>query len=143
MFGPLLFSGGETSFVLGVVVMRAWIAATVFALPLATAPADVDRSGGRKYSQADLLRNYALARCLSRAFPDSQLAPDASATAAGYLERGSVSADAYAEIAKLAEEFLARKYSSLSGQPLQTMKCIDLFHSSDVDRVVRRFAPRR
>jgi hypothetical protein len=26
---------------------------------------------------------------------------------------------------------------------LQTMKCIDLFHSSDVDRVVRRFAPRQ
>ncbi len=123
--------------------MRALVAAMAFVFSMATAPADVERFVARKYSQADLLRNYALARCLSQAFPGSPLDPDASASAAGYLERGSVSADAYAEIAKLADEFLVHKYLSLSGQPLQTMKCIDLFHSSDLDRIVRRFSPKR
>jgi Type VI secretion system (T6SS), amidase immunity protein len=103
----------------------------------------MDRTAVRKYSQADLLRNYAIARCFSEAFPGSPVATDASASAAGYLERGSVSADAYAEIAKLSQKFLARKYPSLSGEPLQTMKCIDLFYSSDLDRVVRRYAPKR
>lgn len=124
-------------------MMRAWVALVVFILPLATVPADVGRSAPHSYSQAELLRNYALARCLSQAFPGSPLTPDAAASAAGYLERGSVSADAYEGIAKLADEFLARKYSSLSGQPLQTMKCIDLFHSPELDRLVRRFAPKR
>lgn len=123
--------------------MRALIAVIALVVSVATAPAGGDGPVVRKYSQADLLRNYALARCLSQAFPGSPLAPDASASAAGYLERGSVSADAYGEIAKLADEFLAHKYPSLSGQALQTMKCIDLFHSSDLDRVVRRFAPKR
>jgi hypothetical protein len=90
-----------------------------------------------------LLKNYAMASCLGRAFPGSALVPDANASAAGYIEHGSVSADAYVEIVKLADIFLARKYASISGQPLQTMKCIDLFHSEDLNRVVKRFTAKR
>jgi len=124
-------------------MMRPWIAAIAFLLSHATAPAEVAKPDAPRYSQADLLKNYAIARCLSQAFPGSPLAPDASASAAGYLERGSVNADAYVEIAKLADTFLSRKYPSMSGQPLQTMKCIDLFHSTDLDRIVRRFTAKQ
>ena len=123
--------------------MRILVATFALAYSVAAAPVDVGRPVVRKSSQAELLRDYALARCLSQAFPGSPLAPDANASAAGYLERGRVSADAYAEVVKLADEFLARKYPSLSGQALQTMKCIDLFHSSELDRVVGRYAPKR
>jgi Type VI secretion system (T6SS), amidase immunity protein len=101
-----------------------------------------DSAAPVRYSETDLLKNWALARCLSRAFPGSPLEPDAAAAAAGYLERGSVDAAAYEEIVKLADQFLRRTYSSQFGQPLQTMKCIDLFHSPELDRVAKRHVKR-
>jgi hypothetical protein len=124
-------------------MMRVFVATMALLLARAAVPPDNSKPEVPKYSQVELLRNYAMARCLSQAFPGSALEPDATATAAGYLERGSVSADAYVEIARLADTFLARKYPSQSGQPLQTMKCIDLFQSKDLNLVVKRFAAKR
>jgi hypothetical protein len=124
-------------------MMRIILTAIALLLARAAVPADSSKADVAKYSQVELLRNYAMARCLSQAFPGSALEPDATASAAGYLERGSVSADAYVEIAKLADSFLARKYPSQSGQPLQTMKCIDLFQSKDLSLLAKRFVAKR
>jgi Type VI secretion system (T6SS), amidase immunity protein len=124
-------------------MMRVFVATMALLLARAAVPPDSSKPEVPKYSQVELLRNYAMARCLSQAFPGSALEPDATASAAGYLERGSVNADAYIEIAKLADTFLARKYPSQSAQPLQTMKCIDLFQSKDLNLVVKRFAAKR
>jgi hypothetical protein len=124
-------------------MMRVFVTTIILLLARPAVPADGSKPEVPKYSQVELLKNYAMARCLSQAFPGSVLEGDATATAAGYLERGSVSADAYVEVAKLADTFLARKYPSQSGQPLQTMKCIDLFQSKDLNLVVKRFARQR
>jgi Type VI secretion system (T6SS), amidase immunity protein len=127
-------------------MMRPWAGGfAVLLLSLATGPTGVGDTAASvdRYSEADLLRNWALARCLSRAFPGSPLEGDAAAATGGYLERGAVEAEAYAELAKLADQFLSRTYASQSGQPLQTMKCIDLFHSAEVDRVVKRYTKKR
>jgi hypothetical protein len=115
---------------------------SVLAVSLAVGPTGAGDTAppGVRYSDAELLRNWALARCLSKAFPGSPLEPDAAAAGAGYVEWGSVEADAYTEIATLADRFLSRTYGSQSGQPLQTMKCIDLFHSAELDRIVKRYA---
>jgi hypothetical protein len=122
--------------------MRPWVGLGVLAVSLALGPTGVGDTAlpVERYSDAELLRNWTLARCLSKAFPGSPLEPDAAAAGAGYLERGSVEADAYTESARLADRFLSRTYASQSGQPLQTMKCIDLFHSSELDRIVKRYA---
>jgi Type VI secretion system (T6SS), amidase immunity protein len=122
--------------------MRPWVGLGVLLISLALGSPGIGDTvlPVERYSDAELLRNWALARCLSKAFPGSPLEPDAAAAGAGYLERGSVEADAYTESATLVDRFLSRTYASQSGQPLQTMKCIDLFHSAELDRIVKRYA---
>ena len=125
-----------TRAVFGVAVLAVLTAARP--IGAADRAASVDR-----YSEPELLRNWALARCLSRAFPGSPLEHDAAAAAGGYLEYGKVGADAYAQTETLVGDFLARTYQSQSGEALQTMKCIDLFHSPELGRLVRRYAGQR
>jgi|HubBroStandDraft_6_1064221.scaffolds.fasta_scaffold84896_2 hypothetical protein len=122
--------------------MRLWVGLGVLVISLVVGPIGVGDTAlpVERYSDAELLQNWTLARCLSRAFPGSPLEPDAAAAGAGYLERGSVEADAYTESARLADRFLSRTYASQSGQPLQTMKCIDLLHSAELDSIVKRYA---
>ena len=92
------------------------------------------------YAPPEQLRNYALSVCLANAFPHSPSGADASAAAAGYLELGSAPLEAYPAIVHLAQAFLARTYTGQSGSPLQTMKCIDFYHSPGLRLMVHRYA---
>ena len=94
------------------------------------------------YSPREQLRNYAFSTCFSYAFPNSDPGKDAASAAAGYLELGSGPLEAYTEAAKLSKAFVQRTYIGQGASHLQTMKCIDLYHSPALDRIVGKyFAP--
>lgn len=93
----------------------------------------------RTYNDADLLKNYALAKCMGMTHKSLELKRDTDATAQGYLEFGNVDFQAYEEAVSLARTYLGRKYVSKSGDPLKVMKCIDLYHSHELELLVRKY----
>lgn len=105
------------------------------------ASSTVAYADGPVRSEAQLLRSYAAAQCIARAYPNTTTASDAKAAAAGYLEFGNVDADAYSEAVKLAEKALQHNYRGKKGEPLHVMKCIDLMFSPALDTLVERYAP--
>ncbi|THJ32563.1 hypothetical protein E8K88_11290 [Lampropedia aestuarii] len=115
------------------------VAASLFALPLFFNTAHASESAA-----AENLKNFALSHCLYQAFPNSQAGEEAKAAAGGYVETGTLDADAYAEAAELARQFLAKKYASKSGNAsLAVMKCIDLSQSTELNAVATRYIQAR
>lgn len=94
-----------------------------------------DASVRRDYSPAEYLKNYALAACIADAYRST----DAVAAANGYKELGSLDIEAYNAAATLGRRFLARDYPAKSGERLDLMKCVDLFHSPELDALVRQY----
>jgi hypothetical protein len=128
----------------------AFVAAVVGAL-LACAPgayATARKSGPARggdpmtasYSQEDLLKNWALSTCLAIVATDPALRADANATASAYMEFGHQAPEAYAALRELAENYAARRYSGSVEGRLDTMKCIDLFHSRELQSLATRLA---
>ena len=94
-----------------------------------------------KYSQKTLLKNWALSRCLAQIAPDEASRNDANATAAAYLEFGHQPIETYEAIDGLVATFIKREYAGSTKSSYNTMKCIDLFHSRDLDLVARKKTP--
>ena len=96
------------------------------------------------YSQKTLLKNWALTICLARISPDDAAKTDASATASAYLEYGKQPPEAYDELRALVNKYVSMKYGGHETQAeFNTMKCIDLFHSKELDRVATKWASKR
>jgi hypothetical protein len=91
------------------------------------------------YSQKTLLKNWALCACLARVAKDERDRDDISVSASGYLEFGHQPIEAYDELRELASKFALRAYSGPIKSELNTMKCIDLFHSKELDTLVTRW----
>ena len=108
-------------------------AVLAFATPVA---AQAGMPGKDPASQRLLLKKWSLARCLARAFPDGPMRDDALAVAGGYLEFGTAPVEAYKQLDALADRFLARELSGSVAGKFQTMKCIDLYGSRELDRAV-------
>lgn len=68
---------------------------------------------------------------------------EATAAAKGYKELGSLDIDAYNEALALTPEFLSKEYLSERGKKLTLMKCIDLYHSKELDRLARKYAKKK
>lgn len=85
------------------------------------------------YSQKQLLKNWALSACLATVATDPASRADANATASAYLEFGRQPLEAYQELRQLVERYLQRKYSGSIDSKFNTMKCIDLFNSKELD----------
>ena len=83
-------------------------------------------------TEATLLRDWALSRCIAKAAKDSPMAGDAARTAAVFLERGSSEITKYEELEKLVDRFLAREYSGSVPGSYDTLKCIDMYHSREL-----------
>jgi hypothetical protein len=92
------------------------------------------------YSQTDLLKNWALSTCLATVATDPALRADANATASAYMEFGHQAPEAYAALRELAESYAARRYSGSVEGRFDTMKCIDLFHSRELNSLATRLA---
>lgn len=105
------------------------------ALPLAACA----QSATKGYSQTTLLKNWALARCLGKVYEDKQVEQDAYATASAYLEFGKQPMAAYEAVGRLVDKYAARTLGGSVSSDYETMKCIDLFHSDELDELVKRW----
>jgi hypothetical protein len=102
-----------------------------------TQPA-ISQDEAKHYSQKTLLKNWALSRCLGQVYADAKTKADANATAGAYLEFGHQPIEAYDALSALVTKYVNRQYGSSVGSDLNTMKCIDLFHSKELDALARR-----
>ena len=112
------------------------ISALLLASTLADAVADTARV---EYSPIQYLKNFALSVCLADGYKSKDVVKDSLAAAGGYSELGSLPFEAYEEAETLAKQFLAKKYLSISGEQLTLIKCIDLFHSKELDKLAKKY----
>lgn len=114
---------------------------TSFALSMAclamaaTSTFGAGQSMTSKYSQRDLLRNWTLSVCLATVYKDPTTKEDANQTAAAYLEYGRQGIEAYDELRKLVDAYAARRYAGSTGAEFNTMKCIDLLNSPELEKL--------
>ncbi len=101
-------------------------AATVQAQPLPKTSHD---------SQKTLLKNWALSICLAQVAQDERTAKDAGFSASASLEFGKQDLAVYGELRALVAKHVALKYGGSVQSEFKTMKCIDLFHSKELDRL--------
>jgi hypothetical protein len=92
-----------------------------------------------EYSPGQYLKNFALSACIAQAYKSDEVVKDSRAAADGYLQLGGFPYEAHEEAASLARKFLAKEYLSFSGAKLTLMKCIDLFNSKELDRLVKKY----
>ena len=92
-----------------------------------------------RYTPVQYLKNFALSVCLAEGFQSDEVKKEANAAAGGYLELGRFPFEAHEEAAALAKKYLAKEYLAKHGQKLTVMKCIDLFHSRELDRIAKKY----
>lgn len=91
-----------------------------------------------KYSQSELLTNWALSHCLSIVYKDDAIKDDASATASAYLEYGKQPVEIYHEIDRIAKKYVGLKYGGSISSDFATMKCIDFIHGKELRNLIER-----
>jgi hypothetical protein len=92
-----------------------------------------------KYSAKEYFKNFALSSCIADAFQTSEVKADAMAAASGYLELGEYPLEAHTEASLLGREFLKKDYRSFSGSSLILMKCIDFYHSKELESIATKY----
>jgi len=111
-----------------------------FAAALLVAPSFVDAETTRvEYSAVQYLKNFALSVCISEGYGAEDVVKDSRAAAGGYLELGQFPIEAYEEAASLSKTFLAKEYLGKHGEKLTLMKCIDFFHSKELDQLAKKY----
>ncbi len=90
------------------------------------------------------LKAYALNFCIGEAFKEQKAIQTETIVAArAYFDFGRFGHDAYIDAAKLATSFLAKNYISENGEKLAMLKCIDLFHSKELDALAKKYSRMR
>lgn len=92
------------------------------------------------YSQKTLLKNWALSVCLAKVAKSVELKEDANATASAYMEFGKLPIEAYDALRDLADRYAHREYSGAVQSEFNTMKCIDLLHSKELEALAGKWA---
>lgn len=93
-----------------------------------------------KYSQKTLLKNWALSRCLGKVYVDGKSAEDANASASAYLEFGRQPIQVYEAVSVIVNKYVNKKYAGSLPSEFNTMKCIDLFHSKELDVLSSKYS---
>lgn len=119
------------------------ISAMCFTLAILSPTCYAGASTRGNYTPIQYLKNYALSACIADGYQSKEIVNDAVASANAYKELGSLDIDAYNEVAALVPKFLSKNYMSQSGEKLTVMKCIDFFHSKELDRLARKYATRK
>lgn len=101
------------------------------------------KSLDEKYTQKTLLKNWALSICLAEIAQDEKTRADANETASAYLEFGRQPIEAYDLLAALAKKYAKLKYGSAIKSELNAMKCIDLFHSKELDQLANKLVKQK
>jgi len=115
------------------------VGAATIALAFAVNSVYADTHQPKKYSSIQYFKNYALSTCIADGYSSEETIMDASAAARGYLEFGSLPLEAHTEATLLGRKFLKNTYISISGESLVLMKCIDFFHSKELDMIARKY----
>lgn len=114
----------------------------IFAFIMLAGSASAQKST-KKYSSIQYLKNYALCTCIADGFESKEVINDAAAGARGYLEFGDLPLEAYTQATLLGRNFLKREYKSITEQKLVLMKCIDFYHSKEMDDLEKKYAKKR
>ena len=92
------------------------------------------------YSQKLLLKNWAVSVCLAKVAKTPEAKEDANATAAAYMEFGKQPLEAYEPLRELADAYSKRTYGGAVQSEFNTMKCIDLMHSKELEALAGKLA---
>lgn len=112
------------------------------ALAFLVAPSIVhakDTDAAVHYSAVEYLQNFALSVCISDGYKSEEVVKDSLSAAGGYLELGGFPIEAYQEAEALGKRFLAKDYQSKHGEKLTLMKCIDFFHSKELEQLIKKY----
>jgi Type VI secretion system (T6SS), amidase immunity protein len=121
--------------------MIRWAAAC--AATLSAASGVVLIQGGRRVPQADLLRGYAMSRCLAAAYKGQSLEKDANRSAEAYREAGKETRVwVYQELDRLAGEAAVGTPAPTSAGSLTVMTCLELYESRAIAEVSLGRRPR-
>ncbi|HEY0491406.1 MAG TPA: T6SS amidase immunity protein Tai4 family protein [Telluria sp.] len=120
--------------------MKSAIATVCLAILTVVQPVYGQAGDAPKYSQKVLLKNWALSRCLGQVYSNGQAAEDANATASAYLEFGRQPIEVYEALNVIVDKYVNKKYSGSVHTEFNTMKCIDLFHSKELDTFSRKYS---
>jgi hypothetical protein len=91
-------------------------------------------------SPAENLKSYALSACIGYGFPEAATVQAETGLASqAYIEAGRFGIEAYNEAAALARDFVAKNYLSEKGEKWTVIKCIDLFHSKELAKIVQKY----
>lgn len=108
------------------------------------APPTVTDPVSAHLSPSDNLKAYALMVCFGDGFPDDKtLEHETTRAARFYIDNGEYPIEAYNETAALAAAFLKKNYLSENGEKWTAMKCIDLQHSNELRKLIKKYAPTR
>jgi len=117
-----------------------FLTTTLFCAPLSAQPAFTGKGAN---DQKMLMKNWALSTCFARIAEDQATKADAGLTASAYLENSQQDLEDFDKIDKLVEKYLAKKYGGSVASNYNTMKCVDLFHSKELDRLAGKLVRRR
>lgn len=92
-----------------------------------------------KYAPTEYFKNYALSSCIADGFKSIETKSDATAAASGYLELGNYPLEAHTEATLLGRKYLKKKYTSITGSNLILMKCIDFYHSKELELIAKKY----
>ena len=81
-----------------------------------------------------------MSRCLGQVYSDPKTKDDANATASAYLEFGRQPMEAYDALSELVNQYANQKYTGSVKSEFNTMKCIDLFHSRELEELTSRLS---
>ncbi len=120
-------------------VVKIYLSLLLLLSAMCPSAACADKSLEKLYTPIQHLKNFALSSCLYGGYADAEIKRDALASLRGYKEFGSLSIDAYNAAAKLSDQFLAKNYVGEGGEKLTVMKCIDLFHSKELEQLAQKY----
>jgi hypothetical protein len=94
------------------------------------------------YSDKDMLKNWALSRCIAAIVKDEAAREDAYATAGAYFEFAEYSLETYGKLKEIVSKYVSKKYGGSIPSEFNTMKCIDMYHGKELDELVRTVTER-
>jgi hypothetical protein len=93
----------------------------------------------RQLTPIQNIKSYALAACLNHGFQTNKaFQKESNVAARALVDFGAFGVAAYKEADDLARHFLAKKYEAENGEDLTILKCIDLFHSRELDVLAQK-----
>ena len=126
--------------------MKAIRAFTVVVLCCSSLTVIADSITAIRRTNAENYKDRALSACLSTAYKGSLAGEDADITKSAFLEwtyydddKGNPATD------QLVEKYLRRDYSNpaegYAGAKFNLLKCLDMYHSQELDDQVRKYVP--